>query len=267
MRPEQNNYSMGKQFYPIITIVTPSFNQGQFIEETILSVLNQTYKNIQYIIVDGGSTDKTMEVINKYRDRIDIIIREKDKGQTNAINKGFRLAKGKLVGWINSDDILYPDCIEKIVELYENNNDGAIYYCSTLDWINENGAFLTKRYVSISNKEYLLNTNSSIIQQGSFYSNKLVKKINYLDEEIYYCMDLDLWLRLLDYGPIYSLKEKSYSAFRMYSGTKTDTGKIKFLRNIKDVILRNGGKWYSRNIIIGFYYCSLKHYIRKAIYG
>lgn len=251
---------------PLITIVTPSFNQGQFIEETILSVLNQTYKNIQYIVVDGGSNDNTMEVVYKYRDRIDIIIHEKDKGQTDAINKGFKLAKGTLVGWINSDDILYPECVEKIVELYNTNPDGAIFYCSELDWIDENGTFMTKRSIHIPNRDYLLNKNSTIIQQGSFYSYKLVKKINYLDESIYYCMDLDLWLRLLNHGRIYHLKGETYSAFRIYSGTKTDTGKTKFLRNIKQVIVKHGAKWYSTNIT-RYYYYSFKLRIKKAIYG
>ena len=128
---------MENKFNPMVTIVTPSFNQGQFIEETILSVLNQSYENIQYILVDGDSSDKTMDVVNKYRDRIDIIIHEKDKGQSDAINKGFRLAKGELVGWINSDDILYPDCLEKIVELYNNKPEGAIFYNSKLHFIDE----------------------------------------------------------------------------------------------------------------------------------
>ncbi|OYU92630.1 MAG: glycosyltransferase, partial [Bacteroidetes bacterium B1(2017)] len=101
----------------LFTIITPSFNQGEFIEATILSVLNQTYKNIQYIIVDGGSTDNTMDIVNKYRDSIDIIVHEKDKGQSDAINKGFKLSKGDLIGWINSDDILYPTCVENIIKL------------------------------------------------------------------------------------------------------------------------------------------------------
>jgi glycosyltransferase involved in cell wall biosynthesis len=251
---------------PLVSIVTPSFNQGQFIEETILSVLNQTYQHIQYIIVDGGSTDQTMDVVNKYRDRINIIIHEKDKGQTDAINKGFKLAKGELVGWINSDDLLYPECVEKIVELYKANLDGTIFYCSELDWIDENGTFIIKRKIHIPNKDYLLNKNSTIIQQGSFYLNELVKKVNFLDESIYYCMDLDLWLRLLNHGSIYSLKGETYSAFRFYSGTKTDTGKAKFLRDIKDVILRHGAKWYSNNIT-RYYYYSFKLLIKKAIYG
>lgn len=251
---------------PLVTVVTPSYNQGQFIEETILSVLNQSYKNIQYIIVDGGSTDNTMEIVNKYRDRIDCIIHEKDKGQSDAINKGFKLAKGELIGWINSDDILYTNCVEKIVDLYLTHKDGVIFYCSSLDWIDENGIYLTKREINIPNRKYLLNKNSTVIQQGSFYLNELVKKINYLDDSLYYCMDLDLWLRLLIHGRIYQLNGKTYSAFRFYDGTKTDTGKIKFLKNIKEVLLRHGAKWYSRNIT-RYYYYSFKLLVKKIIYG
>eukprot|EP00825_Cyclidium_porcatum_P046910 TRINITY_DN7496_c0_g1_i2.p5 TRINITY_DN7496_c0_g1~~TRINITY_DN7496_c0_g1_i2.p5 ORF type:complete len:225 (+),score=29.76 TRINITY_DN7496_c0_g1_i2:151-825(+) len=218
----------------------------------------------RYIIVDGGSSDNTMQIVDKYRDQIDIVISEKDNGQADAINKGFKLAKGELVGWINSDDILYPDCVEKIVELYSGNRAGSIFYSSELDWIDENGTFLQKRCVYIPNKNYLLNKNYSIIQQGSFYSNKLVREINYLDDRIYYCMDLDLWLRLLNQGKIYYLKGKSYSAFRIYSGTKTDTGQVKFLYNIKEVLLRNGSKYYSRNIL-RLNLNLLKCYINKVI--
>src|SRR5438045_443911 len=95
-----------------VSIITPSYNQGQFIEETILSVLNQTYQNVEYIVIDGGSTDNTLDVVNKYKDKIDVIISEKDNGQSDAINKGFKIAKGELIGWLNSDDALYPYCVE-----------------------------------------------------------------------------------------------------------------------------------------------------------
>lgn len=258
---------MGNQYQPLITIVTPSYNQDRFIEETILSVLNQTYKNIQYIIVDGGSSDKTMSIVEKYNNFIDIIIHEKDKGQADAINKGFRLAKGELVGWINSDDILYPECVEKIVELYKSKPNGSIYYHSLLDWINEKSVFFLERTVKICNRNYLLNNSSTIIQQGSFYSRELVEKVEYTDINNHYCMDLDLWLKISKYAPIYYTENKSYSGFRIYEGTKTTTGKTKFLKNIKQVLLQNGANRLSKNIIIGYYWFYFKITIKDFLYG
>lgn len=238
-----------KKFEPLITIVTPSYNQGQFIEETILSVLNQTYKNIQYIIVDGGSTDNTMEVVNKYRDKIDIIIHEKDKGQSDAINKGFRLALGELVGWINSDDILYENCVQNIVNLYEmRKNDGVIFYSSKVDLLDKNGIVYETRIVEIKNKNHIIHNNYDIIQQGSFYNLEIIKKINFLDEKLHYCMDLDLWLRLLNHGNIYYINTKNAVAgFRRWEEAKTTSGGNKFLLDILHVLRREGLSYFSLN--------------------
>ena len=237
-----------------VSIVIPSYNQGQFIEETILSVLNQTYKNIEYIIVDGGSTDQTLNVIDKYRDQIDVVISEKDKGQSDAINKGFKLATGELVGWINSDDILYADCMEKIVELYQQHPDGSIYYAATLDYIDHEGKLLYKSTRKIPNRNYLLNKNYSVTQQGSFYSRYLVQQIGYLDESIYYCMDLDLWLRLLnENNKIYSYKTHALAAFRMWEDTKTNQAGNRFLQNTKQILDRHGAKKFSLTKLHLFY--------------
>jgi glycosyltransferase involved in cell wall biosynthesis len=245
----------------LITIVTPSYNQGQFIEETILSVLNQTYKNIQYIIVDGGSTDHTMEVVNKYKDQIDIIIHEKDQGQTDAINKGFKLAKGELVGWINSDDILYPDCVEKIVKSYLDNPDGAIYYNRFNTKIDSQGKIIETYEKNIPNRNYLLSINYDVIQQASFYNGELVKKVGYLNEKNHYCMDLDLWLKLLNHGAIYNVSDSPSAGFRMWEETKTNTGKEKFLKNIREVLIFHGANYYSRSVRKTYWY-ELKVYVK-----
>jgi len=237
-----------------ISIITPSYNQGEFIEQTIQSVLNQTYKNIEYIIVDGGSTDNTLEIIDKYRNRIDLVISEKDKGQSDAINKGFKQATGKLVGWINSDDLLYPDCVEKIVELYRLYPDGSIYYPAILDIIDREGKLLCKYTRKIPNRNYLLNRKYSINQQGSFYNSYLVKKVGYLDESIYFCMDLDLWLRLLNENDkIYSCQSRALTAFRIWENTKTTQGKIRFLQDTKRTLDRHGAKKYSQAKLHLFY--------------
>jgi glycosyltransferase involved in cell wall biosynthesis len=256
---------MEKQFHPLITIVTPSFNQGQFIEETIFSVLNQTYKNIQYILVDGGSNDNTMEVVNRYRDRIDSIIHEKDRGQADAINKGFRIAKGELVGWINSDDILYPDCLEKIVELYNENPNAAIYYHSKNNVIDEQSNIINTYQHIIPNRNHLLKINYNVVQQGSFYNRTLVERVGYLNIENHYSMDLDLWLSLLKHGSILCTYDKSHSGFRVYSGTKTDTGKENFLKNIYNVLVKHGAKYYYPTVWHRIYIYWFKVLIKKMI--
>ena len=133
-------------------------------------------------------------MIKKHTDKIDIIINEKDYGQADAINKGLKRAHGEIVGWINSDDILYPDCVEKIVELYESKKNAAIYYHSYNDMINESGEIIRTYQHKIPNRKYLLYSNYDVVQQGSFYNLKLVKKVGYLNVENHYCMDLDLSL-------------------------------------------------------------------------
>lgn len=250
---------------PIISIITPSYNQGQFIEETILSVLNQIYKNIQYIIIDGDSTDNTMEILEKYRDRIDIIIHEKDKGQTDAINKGFKLAKGDLVGWINSDDILYPECVEKIVNFYTKTPNAVIIYNNYQHIIDRNNKVKQLIHLEIPNREHLLCKDYRIIQQGSFYNSDIVHRIDYLNDKLHYCMDLDLWLRLLDHGNIYGIENKPLSAFREWEETKTSTGRYKFFREIRKVIKQHGAGLFSPNVIRTYWY-ELKDYIKHLLH-
>lgn len=247
-----------------ISIVTPSYNQGQFIEDTILSVLNQTYKNIEYIIVDGGSTDNTLDIINKYKDKIDIIISERDNGQSDAINKGFNLSTGVLAGWINSDDILYPDCIENLVKAYNQNSSAAVYFCPRLDIVNEEGKLLYTNFRPITDKNYLLKMNYDVNQPTSFYNRDLLGKIGYLNEEIKYCMDLDLWLNLLDYGGIYPISENPQGAIRRWEGTKTSTGTIDFLREIRTTLHKHGANPRGR-LSIKTYYQAFKFKIKKTL--
>src|ERR1035437_5829495 len=114
--------------YPLVSIITPSYNQAQFLEKTILSVLSQNYPNIEYIIIDGGSTDNSADIIRKYENKISFWISEKDKGQSDAINKGWKRAKGKYCSYLNSDDELVPGAVSKIVEAFEKNQDAGVVY-------------------------------------------------------------------------------------------------------------------------------------------
>ncbi|WP_118952601.1 glycosyltransferase family 2 protein [Taibaiella helva] len=242
-----------------VSIITPSYNQGQFIEETIQSVLMQTYRNIEYILVDGGSTDDTMAVVERYRDRIDIVIHEKDKGQSDAINKGFRLATGTLAGWINSDDLLKPFCVEEIVSLYRQNPEDAIFYGALLDIIDGDGVKKETRRLEIGSREALLNKNYNVVQPGSFYNLEIMKSIGFVDETIHYCMDLDLWLRLLQHGGIKFCQERPLAAFRIWEESKTSTGKRKFLKDIDRILARHHASLWSANRM------RIKWYDLKAI--
>ncbi len=250
-------------YLPKVSIITPSFNQGNFIRATIESVLAQTYANIEYILIDGGSTDDTMAVVGEYHDRIDVIVHERDHGQSDAINKGFRLATGDLVGWINSDDLLYPDCVERIVALYRTHADGAIFYGAYSDWIDRDGQLTGFRHLPIPNRAYLLNQRADFVQQGSFYATRYVRAVGYLDETIHYCMDLDLWLKLLTKGPIYCDNGPAMAAFRRWEATKTSTGGGRFLRDIRQTLRRHGASSFAPTVI-NTQYGALRESLRQT---
>src|SRR5690606_28750520 len=119
---------------PKISIITPSYNQSNFLEETILSVINQNYPNLEFFVIDGGSTDHSVEIIKQYENKIDFWVSEKDNGQSHAINKGFKRATGTIITWLNSDDVLTPGILHKIAEKFSQLPDdvGLIYGGTTL---------------------------------------------------------------------------------------------------------------------------------------
>lgn len=251
-------------FQPLVTIITPSYNQGQFIEATINSVLAQTYHNIEYIVIDALSTDNTASVIDKYRSRITCVIQEADNGQSDAIVKGFKLAKGDLVGWINSDDLLYPDCVAKLVSSYEKNKNAVLFYDPDIDIISENGTLIKCMNVSVVSGAALLKQSNTLVQPGSFYSSSALKSINYFDTDLRYSMDLDLWLRLLKIGGCVSFGNGAVAAYREWDGTKTSTGNAKLLSERKRLLLKHGANFFDKtilNINLNLFKFTLKRYL------
>lgn len=226
--------------HPLVTIITPSFNQGQFIEATIESVLMQTYDNIEYIILDSLSNDGTAEVLDRYKDSGVTIIRERDKGQSDAIVKGFKLAKGELIGWINSDDILYPECVERIVGAYRDNPESVLFYNSKINIITETGSFSRLVDCPVIDCDHLLRASNTLVQPGSFYKNSALAAVDYFDDSLRFSMDLDLWLRLLKIGRCVNVGGPPIAGYREWDGTKTSTGDAKLLRERKAMLLRHG---------------------------
>jgi glycosyltransferase involved in cell wall biosynthesis len=211
---------------PKISIVTPSFNQGQFIEETIQSVLNQNYPDLEYIIVDGGSTDNTLDILRKYSDSVFWII-EPDRGQVDAINKGLRRATGEVIAFLNSDDLYVPGALRAVGE-YAVAHPEAMLITGQCRNIDENGAEIRKAIAFYKNiwlrlRSYqALLTLNYISQPATFWRKAVIERIGYLDESLHYTMDYDYWLRIGCQYTIHCLY-RYLACFRIHSSSKSGT--------------------------------------------
>lgn len=258
---------------PLVSIITPSFNQARYIEATIRSVLSQDYPNIEYIIVDGGSTDETVAIIKKYTLESDSLlsvqkqasaiqsrsiawwVSEKDKGQTDAINKGFARAKGQILAWLNSDDTYEPGAISAAVKyLQEHPEVGMVY--GDCNYINEDGRVIGKFGSAQTNYRLLRQGYAHIPQQTMFFRADLWKQVGPLDPSFYFAMDYDLWTRLaartvLQYVP------QLWANFRLHTSGKTIAADDRCWPEMIRVHYRDGGSFFA--VIVA------KYYIRKLI--
>jgi len=214
--------------WPRISVVTPSYNQGCYIEETILSVLNQGYPNLQYIIVDGNSTDSTRNVLEHYRERLDHLIIESDNGQTEAINKGLRLVDGEIVAWINSDDVYAPGALHvAALRWLETKADLIAGVC--IEHVNRRMQLFNKPAADDSDFnapqlarifKYWLK-GFYFYQPELFFSKRILDKAGLLDESLYYSMDYDLWMRFAKAGGSLSVADWPFAFFRKHENQKT----------------------------------------------
>lgn len=211
---------------PKISVITPSYNQGQFLEETILSIINQNYPKLEYIIIDGASTDESIDIIKKYNDRITYWVSEKDNGQSEAINKGFKKATGDIVCWINSDDILLKDSLLKVGNYFQSHADIDFINGHTMR-IDKHSNIIFTHFIPIQ-KPWLAEYGVTYCsQQSMFWKRSIFDDIGYLDESFHATMDLEFLLRIFKHKYNIGRIDDILGAIRIHENTKTSqNGKI-----------------------------------------
>jgi len=195
---------------PRVSIITPSYNQAKYLEQTISSVLNQDYPHIEYIVMDGGSTDGSVEIIKKYADQLADWESQKDKGQADAINKGFARASGDLVAWLNSDDVYHPGALRSAVQVFDENPDVVLVYGDMLA-VDENGAtFNTLKYKQLTLEDLLCF--QIIGQPAVFMRRSALQKTGGLDPTFHFLLDHLLWIQIAQHGRILHVNQTWASA-------------------------------------------------------
>jgi len=212
---------------PRISIITPSFNQGKFLEETIRSVLDQNYPDLEYIIIDGGSTDDSVSIIKKYSDRLAYWVSEKDSGQSEAINKGLRRASGSIIAWLCSDDVYEPGTFSRVADFFNTHPETALVHSLS-------------RLFGPQQKELIVGGNIRDLplryhammpfpQPSSFFRKLVLDSQGYLDESLHFAMDFDLLQRIALNYPV-SHTNETWSNYRIHANSKTQNEMNGFAR-------------------------------------
>lgn len=207
-------------FWPKISIVTPSYNQGQFIEETIRSVLLQGYPNLEYIIIDGGSTDDSVEIIRKYEKSLTYWVSEPDQGQSDALNKGFQKSTGEILAFLDSDDTYEKDTLKTIGEYFRRNEDTDVFF-GDMNVIDEQGKNLGRWLeVGFSKRRFVYGV-AGIPQPAAFFRKMAFERAGRLRNEFFCALDSDLWLRMCLDGARFHHMRKAFANYRRHSESKT----------------------------------------------
>ena len=241
---------------PLISIVTPSFNQAHFIEATIRSVLEQDYPAVEYIIMDGGSRDGSVDIIRNYADRLASWVSENDNGQTDALNKGFARAKGEILAWINSDDTYEPGALAAAAQyLIEHPQIGMVY--ADTNFIDQSGQKIGRFPAAQTDYRRLRQGYVHIPQQSSFFRADLWRQVGPLDQDFYFAMDYDLWVRLAKLAPLAYLPGQTWANFRLHTSGKTVLADDRCWPEMLKVHFRDGGSFFSQIVA--------KYYVRKLV--
>lgn len=223
---------------PTVSIITPSFNQGQFIQKTIDSVLTQHIANLEYIICDGGSSDNTLDVIKQYEGSLKWIS-EPDKGQTDALNKGIENTHGEIIGWLNSDDIFYPNSIQTVLDYFATHPEIDVVY-GQANFIDVADNILGL-YPTQSWDPEALKVKCFLSQPSVFFRRRVIEKAGLLNVNFDYCMDYEYWIRLMLKGAQFAYITSILSATRIYPETKTASAQVRIVHEINTLLKQHLG--------------------------
>lgn len=204
--------------YPKISIIIPSFNQAQFLEKTILSVLNQNYPNLELIIIDGGSTDGSVEIIKKYERYLNYWISEKDNGQAAAITKGCKMSKGDLIAWQNSDDLYLPNALFGVAQIFKKNSKVDLIFGNNYLIDSDDNIIKKQRYIPFS-LEHLLYCGWNLSSQATFWNRNIMNKVGYL-KNLHVLFDFDWFIRLGKASKNIEFKADFWGCYRIHEESK-----------------------------------------------
>ncbi|WP_082827187.1 glycosyltransferase family 2 protein [Rhodanobacter thiooxydans] len=220
-----------------VSVITPSFNQGQFIERTLRSVSDQEVPALEHVVFDGGSSDETTTILASFGHGIRWVS-EPDRGQSDAVNKGIRATDGDIVGWLNSDDVYYPGALARVVDFFEANPDVDVVY-GMADHIGvDDVAF--EAYPTESWNSVRLRDTCFICQPALFFRRQVVTAHGLLDESLQYCMDYEYWLRLVRGGARFAYLPEKLAGSRLYPQNKTMSNPVAVHKEINGMLRRYG---------------------------
>lgn len=240
---------------PLVSIVTPSFNQALYLESAMLSVLEQDYPNIEYLVIDGGSADGSVDHIKKHAHRLAYWVSETDQGQTDAINKGFSHAKGKYLAWLNADDRLSSAAVSQAVDFLENNSDVGMVY-GDAEYIDSHGRVVGRFPAAQTDYAALRRGYVHIPQQAAFWRRELWLRVGPLDPSFTFAMDYDLWVRLARISTLKYLP-RLWAQFRLHEDSKTQQNDQRAWDEMLKVHWREGGSWFSVIVV--------KYWLRRIV--
>lgn len=227
---------------PTLSIVTPSLNQGRFLRQCFESIFSQAYPKLEFLVIDGGSTDETLSVIREYESSISYWVSEPDKGQSDAINKGFRQSSGDIVAWLNADDYYLPGAFASVVTAYQADPAAPFYFGDGYR-VDETGAIIGNFFPAGAlafDRQALVMGLNYVLQPSAFINRRCLEQVGYLDTELHYGMDTDLWIRLSGVG-MPRIVPSVLAATREYVATKSSSGSFARIEELRRIAQKHAG--------------------------